>query len=501
MSDRLITEEEIDDNYKPTVCPVCQDSVAGTIVRFMCTENHTHLEHLECLQARRDNQIKMALDPTGAAPKTFLPCLTCQKEYKSAKIDAFFRDYIHDELLLDEINPKDVHYQCKKCDRSVTKEAMKTHPSKCPKMLIKCDKCKDSVTLDHPCSKETITCHNGCEETFIREDEDLHNMLCIHIKVECKQCDYSIKKKDHVNHSRNECKMRKVECSKCKEFVIFESMKDHPQICNANTTNCTKCDIKFQQFKLEDHMKTCEMNTEDCTKCKIQIQKFKLENHMLECKMNVVECSFDNCKEMIQVSKYDDHQMECKWKEIPCRYSHLGCTIKMTGIDLEKHEEDSKDLHLSLARDIKVMPDRISINDLRVDPSTFDPTRFPFYIIDQRDPPNLREIDGSLRSHMSDIQFTDDVISVRYPNYPDSKEEIDEDALYNRTFFNIELQQFSRDPTAPLLTMDVNPEIACPTKLPPLNNAVAPRMANVSSQAASQLLNMLAGGYGGTWNH
>ena len=158
------------------------------------------------------------------------------------------------------------------------------------------------------CPKVPLPCPNNCGISDIpREDMNNHREVCPLKKVECPMCETFLQRRCLQSHINNECPCREVICQYC-------------QI------------VEEQQFIEGEHVVLCPKFPLVCpNKCEAEnILREDMETHKKKCPLEVIQCGYHN----------------------------VGCKTKMARKDLEIHNQEKMEEHMSF-----IMSELVSTRD------------------------------------------------------------------------------------------------------------------------------------------
>ena len=215
---------------------------------------------------------------------------------------------------------------------------------------------KKSTTLiyDHlknsdGCSFEEVICYNNCDK-FLQQ-KYLNNHLENHITDELQ----------HIEGSHME---------KCLKFPLpcpgisaipREDMDGHRKVCSFEEVECpNKCSIRIQRQCLQNHVEN------ECSRREINFQycqavgehQFIEGEHTSLCPKYPLVCPNDCKAKNIIRENLQAHKKECPLEKIQCQYFSVGCSTLTARKDLQNHNQEKMEEHLS-----STMAELVSIKD------------------------------------------------------------------------------------------------------------------------------------------
>ncbi len=144
-------------------------------------------------------------------------------------------------------------------------------------------------------------------------------------------------------------------CSWVGELVEYElhvsSCGFRQVMCPNMCTDSQKKEVKVLHKDLQSHLKEeCTRRLHECPHCHHRDEyKMITGEHMQVCPHIKVNCPNENCLEKVRRTDLLKHRHTCMWEKVPCRFECVGCKVRMTKRDLEKHEKEEN--HAQLARE------------------------------------------------------------------------------------------------------------------------------------------------------
>ena len=194
------------------------------------------------------------------------------------------------------------HVFCKSCLENVKKAA--TVSNACPV-------CRDDEFVTFP------------NKQLDREIKSLH-VTCTNKK---RGCEWQGELNDVNNHLGNSdgCQFESVECSKeCGKVLQRQYLTSHVEAeCPRRKVNCQYCHITGEHKFIEgEHKKQCPKLPLPCPN---------------KCEVGSVPCE-----------DMEAHRKECPLEMVQCEYHNVGCEERMMRKELEKHNKENIEKHLSI---------------------------------------------------------------------------------------------------------------------------------------------------------
>ena len=138
--------------------------------------------------------------------------------------------------------------------------------------------------------------------------------------------------------------------NKCEVGTIpREDMKKHRAECQLEVINCSNfCGIRLERKHLSNHVNTeCPRRKVRCQYCHYTAEYHFVEGqHKRKCPKFPLACP-NQCKiGTVLREEMEAHRKECPLEVIQCEYYCVGCEIRITRKDLEKHKKDNLEYHL-----------------------------------------------------------------------------------------------------------------------------------------------------------
>ncbi len=244
----------------------------------------------------------------------------------------------------------------------------------CPRRGRGCEwvnELRERVRHDLKCDYAEVECTNKCESEDGVVTRVLHKDLVEHLKehcdlrlVECRYCNdrcsfkqhlihfevcdfvpvdcpnacgqYGIIRRDVISH-RGECPREIIECENvgCQVKLKRESMCIHEaEECAWREIQCEYCSDFIICIYSQEHEENCLMYPLSCPNgCEEIVVRYLLNSHRTTCTLEPVECTL-GCKAVIVRSKLPDHvKDECELRSVNCRY----CNVTVMATNLSKH--------------------------------------------------------------------------------------------------------------------------------------------------------------------
>ena len=127
----------------------------------------------------------------------------------------------------------------------------------------------------------------------------------------------------------------------------YDQLAAHLNQCDYEMVKCTNdgCADQVVRCKLIEHLPVCIHRMADCIYCSVIVKSAAMLNHLwLQCPKVVVscECGFECTRDALTAHRDKD----CPLVEICCDV--IGCDVKVTRGDYEKHQEQSASYHVRL---------------------------------------------------------------------------------------------------------------------------------------------------------
>ena len=204
---------------------------------------------------------------------------------------------------------------------------------------------------------------------------------CQYQMVDCpNNCGKAVQKQLFINHVKNACIRRSVNCSFCctlGEHHFIEGQ--HKHYCLKFPMTCpNECGTSLLREELDKHRKICPLEKVNCpSNCGISLQHQCLNKHITsECPCRTVSCQHClasgeyrhiegehrehctkfpiSCPNKCEVDAIPREELQrhldtiCPLQVIQCEYYILGCSAKVIRRDLEKHMKEQMGNHLSM---------------------------------------------------------------------------------------------------------------------------------------------------------
>lgn len=162
-----------------------------------------------------------------------------------------------------------------------------------------------------------IKCPNECEWTGNLNNLNDHLNLCLNRTVKSSCCNTISKYKDFINHCKNECPKRKVECPDCSKVGPFEYLNIHSMICPEKKIYCKSCHTECKKYYLPTHLKhECPKRSINCQFCNRTIIFDQMEDHRKKCNQILGYCPCCekyNMENIVHQSNVTKHISNCKF--------------------------------------------------------------------------------------------------------------------------------------------------------------------------------------------
>jgi ankyrin repeat protein len=194
---------------------------------------------------------------------------------------------------------------------------------------------------------EFIRCPRGCGESFIKEDLNYHEGICINRIVKCPlQCGTRLLMfKELAHHENQECVRRIVPCQHCGEMAEERLQPKHyDTTCRYRYVPCVLgCGKDIQVIEMKKHFKFCTWREITCTQgcgAKLMI-KDMIEHDTNVCDMRKLPCPL-KCGSLVS-TRLTTHHMHnvCPNRIAPCRW----CDTQMEFRYVEAHERSCNIRH------------------------------------------------------------------------------------------------------------------------------------------------------------
>ena len=263
--------------------------------------------------------------------------------------------------------------------------------------VFSCPFCRDEKFITFP-NKQVdreirslhVMCINkekGCE--WQGELNDINNHLgnsggCQFEAVNCSnECGKVLQRRYLTSHVETECPRRKVDCQYCHitgEHQFIEG--EHKEQCPKLPLPCpNKCDVgSVPREDMETHKNECPLEEIKCSfECGKMLKRQDLAKHVeIECPCRKVVCRYCQTTDEHQViygqhykeecpmlplpcpnrcevgtvfrKDMETHNKECPLEMVQCEYHNVGCEERMMRKDLEQHNSDKIQDHLSMIK-------------------------------------------------------------------------------------------------------------------------------------------------------
>ena len=204
---------------------------------------------------------------------------------------------------------------------------------------------------------------------------------CPYEEVACPtNCDTKLLQRKYLNnHLENQCPCRKVQCQychitdelqyiesshmeKCPKFPLpcpndcgisdipRENMDDHKEVCPLEKVDCpNQCEMSFQRQFLQSHTENeCPCREVTCQYCQtVGEHQFIEGKHAKFCLKFPLICPNKCEAENILREDMETHKKECPLEVVQCGYHNVGCKAMMVRKDLQQHNKEKIEEHLS----------------------------------------------------------------------------------------------------------------------------------------------------------
>ena len=204
---------------------------------------------------------------------------------------------------------------------------------------------------------------------------------CQYQMVDCpNNCGKAVQKQFFINHVKNACIRRSVNCSFCCSLGEHHFIEgQHKHYCPKFPMTCpNECGTSLLREEIDKHRKICPLEKVNCpNNCGISLLQQHLNKHIMsECPCRIVNCQHCltsgecqhiegehkehctkfpiPCPNKCEVDAIPREELQrhldtiCPLQVIQCEYHILGCAVQVTRKDLEKHMKEQMKNHLSL---------------------------------------------------------------------------------------------------------------------------------------------------------
>ena len=218
-----------------------------------------------------------------------------------------------------------------------------------------------------------IYCKACIERTKRKRAHSSHDIL----HINCPNC----RAKAHPfrdQRSARHIKLLKMSCENESEGCMWTgelaNYEPHKSKCEFNQVTCPNvCGAKLKQNELNKHVsRECPKRKRKCRLCKMLVIQAEMANHHeVDClKVKVLCPNACNRRKMLR-EKLPNHRSLCEKEIVPCSFADSGCTVKVVRHKLQKHLDESKDQHLTLAcSTVAALKKQITIYKLKPIPVT-----------------------------------------------------------------------------------------------------------------------------------
>ena len=195
-------------------------------------------------------------------------------------------------------------------------------------------------------------CRDCLEKSFRRrKDRRVSNATAT------KQCPHC--RTDNFNHIKylpleRKIKDLKVYCQNrykgCVDRVRLGDVKSHKQKCGYATVSCpNSCGDQLLRKQRQLHLdKVCKRRDVRCQYCGKMGMFYRItELHLKKCLKCPLPCDKKCGKVKIKREDMKQHKSVCPLEPVKCPYQEVGCPETVTRKDLESHEANSTQQHLS----------------------------------------------------------------------------------------------------------------------------------------------------------
>ena len=204
------------------------------------------------------------------------------------------------------------------------------------------------------CQFEDVKCSNGCGKILQRQYLTSHiQNKCPCRRVDCHYCHKAGKRWFVEGEHKKQCPKLPLPCpNKCEVgSILREDMEAHRKECPLEMVHCSnKCLKRMPRKHLTSHIETeCPRRKVNCQYCHITGEhQFIEREHKKQCPKFPLPCP--NKCEIGSVPREDMeiHRKECPLEVVQCEYHNVGCEERMMRKDLEWHNKNEMEKHLSL---------------------------------------------------------------------------------------------------------------------------------------------------------
>ena len=248
---------------------------------------------------------------------------------------------------------------CPKC-KGILREAVTVMGN------IVCLNCSDQPSFPTNPIRETvdklsIRCplKDNCDWNGVLNQASTHVEKCGNFRVPCYlNCGAILTRKDVINHVRNKCNNRLMNCEHCLLTIKFYFLQAHYSRCPSYPLECRNlCGNKIPRSQMEKHVTIdCPLTYLPCPlKCQNTFRRKDLKTHTDDnCELRLVPCKYcikdirfkylephallrclqypllcpNFCKFEMPRCELENHlNTDCPLADVTCPFTELGCTV------------------------------------------------------------------------------------------------------------------------------------------------------------------------------
>ena len=223
-----------------------------------------------------------------------------------------------------------------------------------------CGICLGLLQDPRQCVNGHLFCFHCVSRVLFENEKDDKESICpiCRINISPSTLSRSLYVEKAISSLKKFCKYRSKEKGGegCKEVFNLDLIKEHEKVCQYRYVGCPNgCAKKVRVVHLEHHKEHCELRPIQCKYCENEVFAMKLKAHIDSCFMVPLKCQ--DCQVEVLRKDYDVHRKDlCPEQEVECMFAESGCRERMKRKMLEQHLRDNAFTHMGM---LKVGPNSI----------------------------------------------------------------------------------------------------------------------------------------------
>jgi len=198
------------------------------------------------------------------------------------------------------------------------------------------------LVKDHrsQCNYATVKClRNGCEESFLQEDTEKHDNICLYKYLQCSYCENDVLRMNKEDHETS-CSMEKVKC-------IYHEVGCNNVMCRRDVD---KHEHDYQSLHMKLSFQNNVRNEKRQEKLAIVVENSAEENRQLKQQINELK---HEVSDVIEKSSNEMNQLKHKNNELREEVSKLKKEVTQTSSRFLFFKERRKRVNLDKIADIE----------------------------------------------------------------------------------------------------------------------------------------------------